>query len=121
MPWWSVTPMDEKIRFISDYLSKVFNFSELCERYNISRKTGYKWVERYHEEGANGLADRSQRPENNPRRTPAHIEKAILEVNEKHPSWGAKKIIKILIHCHAILALPALSPSFRHLFATTTS
>lgn len=106
MPWRSVKPMDEKIRFISDYLSKVFNFSELCERYNISRKTGYKWVERYHKEGANGLADRSRRPENNPRRTPAHIEKAILEVREKHPSWGAKKIIKILERRRVPFKLP---------------
>jgi putative transposase len=74
MPWRSAEPMEEKIRFIGDYLSKVFNFSELCERYGISRKTGYKWVERYNKEGAKGLEERTRRPENNPRRTPKYIE-----------------------------------------------
>ena len=96
MPWKSVKPMEEKIRFIGDYLSRVFNFTELCERYGISRKTGYKWVDRYTEGGAKGLDDRSRRPEDSPRRTPIHIEKTILEVRQKHPSWGAKKILKIL-------------------------
>ena len=106
MPWRSVEPMEEKIRFIGDYLSKVFSFSELCERYEISRKTGYKWVERYNEEGAKGLEERTRRPENNPRRTPDHIEKAILEVREKHPSWGAKKILTILEHRRGKYDLP---------------
>lgn len=96
MPWKSVKPMEEKIRFIGDYLSGVFNFTELCERYGISRKAGYKWVDRYIEEGAKGLEDRSRCPENSPLRTPNHIEKAILEVRQKHPHWGAKKILKIL-------------------------
>jgi putative transposase len=96
MPWRTVLPMEEKIRFIGDYLSGVFNFTELCERYGISRKAGYKWVDRYIEEGAKGLEDRSRCPENSPLRTPNHIEKAILEVRQKHPSWGAKKILKIL-------------------------
>ena len=96
MPWRSVKPMEEKIRFIGDYLSRVFSFTELCERYGISRKTGYKWVDRYIEEGAKGLEDRARRPENSPRRTPIRIEKAILEVRQKHPHWGAKKILAIL-------------------------
>ena len=43
--------MEEKIRFIGDYLNGVFSFTELCERYGVSRKTGYKWVDRYVEEG----------------------------------------------------------------------
>ena len=96
MPWRSREPMEERIRFIGDYLRRIFNFTELCQRYGISRKTGYKWVDRYSEEGAKGLGDRCRCPENNPRRTPIHIEKAILEVRQKHPHWGAKKILKIL-------------------------
>lgn len=52
--------MDEKILFIADHLREPGNFSQLCERYGISRKTGYKWVERYHAEGVEGLEDRSR-------------------------------------------------------------
>ncbi len=96
MPWRSVSPMEEKIRFIGDYLNGVFSFIELCERYEISRKTGYKWVDRYVEEGVKGLEDRPQSPNNRPGKTPEHIEKAILAIRGKHPSWGASKILKIL-------------------------
>ena len=96
MPWRSVLPMEEKIRFIGDYLNGVFSFTELCERYVVSRKTGYKWIDRYVGEGVEGLKDRNRRPNNSPRRTPEHIEKSILEVRRKHPHWGALKILKIL-------------------------
>ena len=54
MPWKTMKPMDEKIRFINDYLNRVLSFTELCDRYHIRRKTGYKWVHRYEEEGAPG-------------------------------------------------------------------
>ncbi|MGH2567392.1 MAG: helix-turn-helix domain-containing protein [Bacteroidota bacterium] len=42
MPWSQLSPMDQKTQFIADYLRR-----ELCEHYGISRKTGYKWIERY--------------------------------------------------------------------------
>ena len=51
MPWKTVCAMDEKVRFIGDCLNGLFEFSELCDRYGISRKAGYKWVYRYIEEG----------------------------------------------------------------------
>jgi putative transposase len=96
MPWRSVVPMEEKIRFIGDYLNGAFSFIELCERYGISRKTGYKWVDRYVEEGIKGLDERPRRPINHPLKTPEYIEKAILEIRRKHPLWGASKVLKIL-------------------------
>ncbi len=96
MPWRSVLPMEEKIRFIGDYLNGIFTFSELCNRYGISRKTGYKWVDRYVECGVDGLKDRCRRPKHSPRKTSEYIEKAILKVRRKHPLWGASKILKIL-------------------------
>ena len=109
MPWRSVLPMEEKIRFIGDYLNGVFNFTELCERYRISRKTGYKWVDRYVEAGVDGLKDRSRSPKDSPHKTPEYIEKAILEVRRKHPLWGASKILKILERRGNTWDLPARS------------
>ena len=61
--------MDQRIRFIADYLDDLFPFTELCLRYDISRPTGYKWVQRYIEEGAAGLMDRSRRPNRCPHAT----------------------------------------------------
>ena len=67
------------------------NFSELCRRFGISRKTGYKWRRRYREKGVTGLADRSRRPEHSPRRSEPAIEKKVLAVRDEY-GWGARKI-----------------------------
>jgi transposase-like protein len=62
MPWEQSLPMDQKTQFVSEYLHDTISFTELCDRYGISRKTGYKWIDRYLAEGPAGLKDRSQRP-----------------------------------------------------------
>lgn len=66
MGWKGVTMLDQRVRFIAEYLKGYFPFSELCLEFSISRKTGYKWVERYEQEGSAGLADRSRRPHSYP-------------------------------------------------------
>jgi transposase InsO family protein len=71
MPWRETTPMDQKTQFISDYLRQSLSMSELCELYRISRKTGYKMVERYLKQGPSGLEDRSRRPSSSPNQTPS--------------------------------------------------
>jgi transposase len=67
------------------------NFSELCRRFGISRKTGYKWRRRYREKGGTGLADRSRRPQRSPRRSPPGVEEKVLAVRDEY-GWGARKI-----------------------------
>jgi len=94
MCWKEVKPMDQKIFFISEYLLNLFNFSELCSRFGISRKTGYKWIRRYQENGtAEALEDQSRRPKNSPSKTPKKVVDAILEVRSRYPSWGPRKIL----------------------------
>lgn len=97
MPWKDVRPMDEKLLFLADHLRGVGNFSQLCERYGISRKTGYKWVERYREEGMAGLAERSRRPHHRPVAIPYAIRQAILELRlAQRDAPGPKKIQALL-------------------------
>jgi putative transposase len=55
MPWSQLSPMDQKTQFIADYLRCSLSITELCEHYGISRKTGYKWIERYERGGPAGL------------------------------------------------------------------
>jgi transposase-like protein len=86
MPWQEVRPMDQKIRFISDYLIDYFSFAELCSRFGISRKTGYKWVNRYMSSGS--LSDLSRKPHNSPAQTPPEVVESVLHIRERHPSWG---------------------------------
>ena len=96
MPWKEVRPMDERVLFIADYLRKSNNFSQLCERYGISRKTGYKWVERYRATGADGLIERSRRPHRAGQETPYAIRQAILELRDQRDPPGPKKLQALL-------------------------
>jgi transposase InsO family protein len=68
------------------------NVSLLCRRLGISRKTGYKWLNRFRRESGPGLADRSRRPHQAPTRTEAAMEQAVIELRKRHPAWGARKL-----------------------------
>lgn len=69
---------------------------ELCRRYGISPKTGYKWLDRYQAEGDSGLADRSRRPAHSPQRICTAMEKRILRLHRSHPHWGPRKLRALL-------------------------
>jgi transposase-like protein len=62
MPWKETCPMDQRVAFIADWLRDEWTMSALAERYGISRKTGYKWLDRYGADRDKGLADRSRAP-----------------------------------------------------------
>jgi transposase InsO family protein len=78
----------------------------LCERFGISRKTGYKWIERYLRHGAAGLEDRSRRPRSAPNATAPQIVEALLETRRRHPSWGGKKLLTVVHTRHPDWELP---------------
>lgn len=69
---------------------------ETCRRFGISRKTGYKIVERHAELGLAGLADASRAPKTHPNQTSPEVEAAVLRVRKAHPTWGSKKILATL-------------------------
>ena len=106
MPWSQTTPMDQKTQFIADYLRKRLSITELCELYGISRKTGYKFIDRYLRLGPQGLEELSRRPASCPNRTPEYIEQAIVTARQRYPSWGAKKLLSILRKSHRRWRLP---------------
>ncbi len=109
MPWSETTPMDQKTQFIADYLRQRLSITELCELYGISRKTGYKVIDRYLRLGPQGLEELSRRPASCPNRTPEHIEQAIVAVRQRHPSWGAKKLLAVLHKSHRRWSFPTRS------------
>lgn len=96
MPWSVTSSMELKTQFLHDYLRHALSLTDLCERYNISRKTAYKWIHRCEQEGKAGLTDRSRRPQHSPRQTPAAQRAAILEARRRHPTWGADKLLALL-------------------------
>ena len=109
MPWSETSPMDQRVRFIADYQHRLLTVAELCELYGISRKTGYKWIERFRCEGPPGLHERSRRPHLCPHQTPSTVVEALLTARRHHPSWGAKKLVRILSQKHLSWEWPARS------------
>jgi putative transposase len=106
MPWNEFKPMDQRVLFIADYLRQLHSFSELCSRFDISRKTGYKWVERYRGEGVDGLAERS-RKRHTQDGIPYAVRQAVLELRHQcGMQLGPKKIQRLLA-----LRFPDQTPS----------
>lgn len=92
MPWQEVSTVSLRQEFITLVQYGTVSVSELCRRYGVSRKTGYKWLGRYRREGPAGLPDRSRRPHQYPGRTPAGLEAALVTLRQQHPAWGARKL-----------------------------
>jgi transposase InsO family protein len=92
MPWKETTTMSLRIDFVKLAKLPGVNISELCRRFGISRKTGYKWIRRGREEGENGLKDRSRRPHHSPNRSCRELETMIMGVRATCPAWGGRKI-----------------------------
>lgn len=97
------------MKFVVAALAGDDSMTQLCRRFGISRKTGYKLVHRYEEEGPSGLTDRTSAPGEHPNRTPREVERAILRVRKGHPTWGSKKILSVLSKGGAMAGLPARS------------
>src|SRR6267142_1520904 len=109
MPWRETSSMTERKRFIDDTHRGLFSMTELCARYGISRKTGYKWLDRYDAQGQEGLRDRSHAPEACPHKISADVAGAICEMRRAHPSWGPRKLLAALRRRQRTLRLPAPS------------
>jgi transposase InsO family protein len=115
--------MDQRTQFIADYQRQVFSVVELAHRFGISRKTAYKWIDRYISAGPIGVLDRSRRPTTCPHATPESLVDAILALRRQHPTWGAKKLRRILTRRHPGWPWPARSTTaallHRHGLITT--
>jgi putative transposase len=109
MPWLETSPMTERHQFIHDLYGGLFSMTELCTRYGISRKTGYKWLGRYDAHGQAGLVDRSHAPRQCPHRIADEVAQAICAARRAHPSWGPRKLLAWLRRREPALALPAPS------------
>jgi transposase InsO family protein len=102
VPWNTTTPPSEqRADFLSLLTQHSCSFTEACQRFGISRTTGYKWHGRAAAPAPQPLVDRSRRPHSSPRRTPLEVEAEILRVHDTF-GWGARKV-----HAH-LRALPGL-------------
>jgi putative transposase len=109
MPWLETSPVEQRERFIRDHRLDLYAMAELCARYGISRKTGYKWLTRYAEGGRAGLCDRSRAPHHCPHRIPRDIAAVICAARRQHPSWGPAKLLAWLRPRQPGMDWPAIS------------
>src|SRR6516164_9771760 len=93
MPWRETCPVDERLKFIAAYLRGEISLSRLCAAFSVSRKTGYKWIERYTTDGAGALLDRTRRPHSHPTAVPEEVAELVVGARRCHPFWGPKKLL----------------------------
>lgn len=89
--------MSLKLKFAEAASLPGANISALCVEYGISRQTGHKWLRRYRAQGYLGLVELSRRPSSSPGATSQDVVRAVLEVRNRHASWGAQKIARVLV------------------------
>jgi len=92
-------------------LAKVgeISITELCKKFEVSRKTAHKWIKRFEANGRSGLSDRSRSPKKSPHKTSDCVERLITLERRKHSTWGAKKIQEVLRRKYKIQPPPAVS------------
>ncbi|RUU95289.1 IS481 family transposase [Mesorhizobium sp. M6A.T.Cr.TU.017.01.1.1] len=100
--------MDERLKFVARLLDGE-KMAALCREFGISRKTGYKLIDRYNDSGLEGLTDRSRRPYRHANQLPFQIEKLIVRAKQDKPNWGAPKIRERLARLYPDVHCPAIS------------
>ncbi len=101
--------MDQKVTFINEWRSGVWSMRALCAAFGISHTAGYKYIERWQEEGPSGLEERSRAPHHVANKTAVHLEEALVALRRQHPRWGAEKLLVLLKEGLPDEAWPAIS------------
>ena len=108
MPWMETSVMDERTKFIGRLLSGE-KMAQLCREFGISRVTGHKIRNRYMQDGARGLYNRSRAPQKHPNQLPFEIERLIVRLKKEKPKWGAPKIRELVRNKYPGIKVPAIS------------
>ena len=109
MPWKETCRMEEKLVFVADCLRGELPMAALCGDYGISRKTGYKWLGRYREQGPEGLVERSRAPHRHGRSMAPEMAEAIVALRRQRPHWGPRKLRAVLMGERPEAVWPAAS------------
>ena len=109
MPWKETSPEDEQVRFIEQCQGGRVTLVEACRQFGISRKTGYRRLQRFRTCGWSGLGDRSRAPHSHPNETPRAIAERLIGAKQAHPTWGPKKVVASLRRVEPRVRWPAPS------------
>jgi putative transposase len=113
MPWKGVTVTEQRENFLRDYRLNYYSVSELAEQFSISRKTAYKWINRYQQYGKDGYIELPRTPHSCPWETPQQIVYELVSLRKAHPHWGPAKLLALLQRRQPQWRLPAVSTAAR--------
>jgi putative transposase len=92
LPWKETCAMKERLQLVSLFETGSYAVAELAKEFRVSRKTAYKWLGRFAQEGLAGLEERSRAPHRHPNATPTPMVQAVLQAKAAHPTWGPAKL-----------------------------
>jgi transposase InsO family protein len=113
MPWKGVTVSEQRQRFLEDYQLNYYSITELSERFSVSRKTAYKWINRFKQDGRSGYHELSRRPHTCPWQTDQAIAKELVKIRKAHPRWGPRKLLDLMQRRDPDRRLPSVSTAAR--------
>jgi len=96
MPWKTMDLREQRVRFVVAAQRSEQSLSSLCREFGVSRPTGRLWLERYRSGGVEAIAERSRRPQRSPRQTAVGVEQRVVELRQRYPDWGARKLQVLL-------------------------
>ena len=108
MGWKETSVTEERMKFVTAWLEGGWSMTELCRAFGVSRKTGYKVLQRYCEEGLEGLKDRSRAPHRQANATPPELVRELIRLRKKY-GWGGRKTVDYLAMRRPRSELPAPS------------
>ena len=110
MPWKEIDPFSEQRKFVTTWMGEPETpFTELCRRFGVSRKTGYKRIARFKELGLEGVGDLARSPKTHPNETPVELVEMLVRSKRHNMTYGPRKILRVIAREHTELALPAPS------------
>jgi putative transposase len=117
MPWKATDVVKERTKFVLKWEERFeaseggrVNVSELCRMFGVSRQTGYDWLNRYRDtRSLDVLADKSKRPHTSPTKTSEETEMLLVAARKQRPTWGARKLRRVLMERYPSIEWP--SPS----------
>jgi len=96
MPWQEQSTMSLRQEFVALAMQEGIPVQELCQRYTITPKTAYKWLQRARQGEPDWAADHSRRPHTSPGRTAPEVEAAVVASRLAHATWGGRKLHHLL-------------------------
>lgn len=109
MPWKETNAIEQKEQFIHEMLKQNKPFKHLCAEFGISEKTGYKWKNRFFEQGKSGLIEQSKSSISHPNQIDGETAAELIRIKNAHISWGPKKIRERYARINPEKEVPSLS------------